>query len=76
MFNDWGFPQQGYAKYDQAKRQWVMNYKSIGLDGTRSQGRYIMRVVDNNTLEWELDEWAGPFRLIKKLEMQGTYTRR
>jgi len=76
MFNDWGYPQHGYARYEEAKRRWVMNYKSVGLDGTRSTGRYIMTAVDNNTLEWSLDEWAGPLHLIKKLRMEGTYTRR
>ena len=75
MFNNWGYPQQGTATYDAAERVWRMPYRSVGLDGTSSYGVYIMRVLDNDTLEWKLDEWADRLHLAKKLEMTGTYTR-
>ena len=76
MFNNWGYPQQGTASYDDQNKRWRMDYKGVGLDGTTSYGRYCMRVVDDNTLDWSANEWAlwwgmGP----KKLEMKGTYNR-
>ncbi len=52
-----------------------MKYKSIGLDGTTSYGSYSMKVADNDTLEWRLQEWADMMHLFKKLEMTGTYKR-
>lgn len=75
MFNNWGYPQQGTAKYDAATRSWTMNYSGTGLDGTASTGQYRMTVVDNNTLKWEMTEWTS-MRLAKKMEMTGTYTRK
>jgi len=76
MYNDWGHPQQGTATYDEDTKKWVMSYRSIGLDGTKSQGRYIMRVVNNDTLEWEMVEWADRLHFFKKMEMKGTYNRK
>jgi len=76
MFNNWGYPQSGTARYDADTRTWTMTYKSVGLDGTASHGRYIMTVVDDDTLQWRNEEWAGPLRLVKKMEMEGTYNRR
>lgn len=76
MFNDWGYPQYGSASYDEAHRRWVMKYRSVGLDGTTSYGEYRITVVDNDTLEWQADEWADVFHLFKKMEMRGTYRRR
>lgn len=76
MFNDWGYPQHGKADYDPKTKTWRMKYTSVGLDGTRSHGRYIMRVIDNDTLEWSMEEWASRLHLIKKLEMSGTYKRK
>ena len=76
MFNNWGYPQQGSATYDDSDRSWRMKYKSVGLDGTTSYGSYNMSVVDGSTLEWRVDEWADPFHTIKKMEMTGTYKRR
>ncbi len=75
MFNNWGYPQEGSATYDESAKRWTMNYRSIGLDGTRSYGRHVLTVVDSDTLEWSAVEWADPLRLIKKIEMQGTYKR-
>lgn len=76
LFNDWGYPQHGRADYDAKDRCWRMKYTSIGLDGTKSYGRYIIRVVDNDTLDWRLEEWATRLHLIKKLDMSGTYKRK
>ncbi len=75
MFNDWGFPQQGTASYCSESKSWRMDYKSVGLDGTASTGRYEMKVVDDDTLEWTMIEWS-PFHLVKKLELKGTYKRK
>ncbi|MBN2563672.1 MAG: hypothetical protein JXQ75_22365 [Phycisphaerae bacterium] len=75
MFNNWGYPQEGTAAYDKAKKTWTMPYRSVGLDGTASYGTYCMKVVDNDTLEWCLDEWADMMHLVKKMEMKGTYKR-
>lgn len=75
MFNDWGYPQQGTARYDANKKIWTMPYSAIGLDGTASYGAYRMTVVDNDTLRWEMTEWADFTRMIKKVEMLGTYKR-
>lgn len=75
MYNDWGHPQQGTASYNAKTGKWVMPYRSIGLDGTPSYGRYLMTVVDNNTLEWEMVEWADRLHFIRKMEMHGTYRR-
>lgn len=76
MFNNWGYPQEGTATYDAAAKHWRMNYRSVGLDGTKSYGRYEMTVVDDNTLDWRSDEWADPLHMVKKMEMTGTYKRR
>lgn len=77
MFNDWGFPQQGTARYDKANQSWDMTFKSVGLDGTPSYGRYTMKVVDHNTLEWTLEEHADMGRtMMPKMKMKGTYKRR
>lgn len=75
MFNNWGYPQQGKANYDESSRTWRMDYRSVGLDGTRSYGRYVMKVVDRDTLDWRMDEWADSLHLYKKMEMVGTYKR-
>lgn len=76
MFNSWGYPQAGSAKYDGAKKHWTMNYKGTGLDGSHSHGRYEMTVVDKDTLHWRMVEWADWMHLIKKVEMAGTYKRK
>ena len=76
MFNNWGYPQQGTARYDAAKQSWKMDYESVGLDGTASHGVYEMRVVDKDNLEWRADEWTDALHTVKKLEMAGTYKRK
>ena len=75
MFNDWGYPQEGKAKYDERNRSWQMPYISCGLDGTTSHGEYCVTVVDNNTLQWTAVEWADALHMVKKMEMRGTYKR-
>lgn len=75
MFNNWGYPQRGTARYDAAKKSWTLDYSSTGLDGTPSCGQYRITVADHNTLKWEMTEWT-PLHLAKKMEMKGTYTRR
>ena len=75
MFNNWGYPQQGTATYCEKSKTWVMNYTSVGLDGTTSYGCYRMTVAGPDKLEWDMVEWADAMRLFKKLEMKGTYTR-
>jgi hypothetical protein len=75
MFNNWGYPQEGTARYDKDKRTWAMSYKSVGLDGTASFGEYTMSVVDDNTLDWSVVEWADAMHMAKKMEMTGTYKR-
>ena len=74
MFNSWGYPQSGTAKYDDGT--WTMRYHSVGLDGTGSYGRYTIKVVDDDTLEWGQREWVDPMYLIPKMELRGTYKRR
>lgn len=76
MINNWGYPHTGTARYEKVSQEWTMNYKSVGLDGTTSYGRYIMNVVDTDTLAWKMEEWVDPFHLMKKTEMVGTYKRR
>ena len=87
MFNNWGYPQEGTATYCQESKTWWMKYVSVlvaievagrtlGLDGTTSYGYYQMKAVDDNTLEWEMVEWADVLHLAKKLEMTGTYKRK
>ncbi len=76
MFNDWGYPQQGTAKFDADTKTWRMPFTSIGLDGTKSHGEYVLVVTDNNTIDWSLNEWADGLHTIKKFELIGTYTRR
>ncbi len=75
MFNNWGYPQRGTATYDTVKKCWSMDYKSVGLDGTTSYGKYCMCVVDANTLDWCMNEWADGLHTVKKVEMKGKYTR-
>ncbi len=76
MFNDWGYPQQGRAKFNEACNCWCMDYESVGLDGTNSFGRYIVTIKDNDTLDWNMTEWADPFHTVTKMELKGTYKRR
>ncbi len=76
MVSDWGYSQEGSARYDAGTRTWTMDYEGTGLDGTRSDGRYVLRVVDNDTLDWRMEEWTDGLRLAKKLEMTGTYKRK
>ncbi len=75
MFNNWGYPQEGTAKYNATCNCWCMNYKSVGLDGTTSYGRHTIQVKDNDTLDWRMEEWVDALHLIKKSEMRGTYKR-
>jgi hypothetical protein len=75
MFNNWGYMQHGKATYNAGCKTWTMPFKSTGLDGTASEGEYVITVVDNNTLRWELHEWAS-MHMAKKIEMKGTYTRK
>jgi hypothetical protein len=75
MFNNWGYMQHGKATYEAACKKWTMPFKSTGLDGTPSEGEYVITVVDSNTMTWELHEWAA-MKLAKKIEMKGTYTRK
>ena len=76
MFNNWGYPQEGSARYDESTKRWIMSYTSVGLDGTTSYGRHEISVEDENTLEWHMQEWADALHLITKIEMTGTYKRR
>ena len=76
MFNNWGYPQEGTARYDADTKCWRMDYRSVGLDGTRSYGRYKMKVIDDNTLDWCVVEWADRLHLVQKMEMSGTYKRK
>lgn len=76
MFNNWGYPQEGSARYEESTGRWVMSYTSVGLDGTTSYGRYEMSVEDENTLQWRMKEWADALHLIPKIEMTGSYKRR
>ena len=75
MFNNWGYPQQGTAGYDDQAKCWSMDYTSVGLDGTTSYGRYRMEIIDNDTLKWTMHEWADMMHLFPKMEMKGTYKR-
>ncbi len=75
MFNNWGYPQQGTARYDADAKRWCMNYTSVGLDGTTSYGLYRMKVIDDNKLEWTMQEWVDMMHLFPKMEMEGTYKR-
>ena len=75
MFNNWGYPQEGSASYDATRKLWTMDFVSVGLDGTKSYGRYRMTVVDADTLTWTLDEWADMVHSIAKVRMTGTYKR-
>ncbi len=75
MFNNWGYPQQGSARYDGESKTWTMSYRSIGLDGTESHGVYDLKVVDNDTLSWHMTEWVFAGHFGKKAEMKGTYKR-
>ena len=80
MFNNWGYPQQGTAKYcaacDKCAGCWTMKYKSVGLDGTTSHGEYLLTIKDPNTIDWCMTEWADPLHFVQKTCMSGTYTRR
>jgi hypothetical protein len=76
MFNNWGYPQEGTATYDETNKCWSMDYKSVGLDGTSSFGRYTMKVVDPKTLEWTMHEWVDFTHMTSKMEMKGTYKKK
>lgn len=76
MFNNWGYPQQGTAKYNADTKHWTMPFKSVGLDGTTSYGLYTLTVINNDKIDWTLAEWADALHSIKKYEMTGTYVRR
>lgn len=76
MFNNWGYPQEGTANYNPERQRWAMSYTSVGLDGTRSYGRYLLEHVSADRIDWRMIEWADPFRLVKKMEMIGSYKRK
>ncbi len=76
MFNNWGYPQEGTASYNEESKTWCMKYTSVGLDGTTSYGCYCVTVAGDDTLEWKMVEWADALHTFKKLEMTGTYTRK
>jgi len=76
MINNWGYPQEGTARYYKNSQTWVMDYRSVGLDGTTSYGRYQMDVLDNDTIAWKMQEWLDPIHAIRKTAMVGTYKRR
>ena len=77
LLNDWGYPQEGTATFDADEKLWTMDFQGVGLDGTTCYGTYTVHVLDENTLEWTLDEWADPTRFaIKKLQMTGAYRRK
>ncbi|MFQ5489096.1 MAG: DUF1579 family protein [Phycisphaerae bacterium] len=76
MFNDWGFVQHGPADYDADEKEWSMEYTGTGLDGTKSFGCYEVTVVDDDTIDWHMQEWADAFRCVSKMEMKGQYKRR
>ena len=76
MFNNWGYPQEGTARYDADTKCWRMDYRSVGLDGTRSYGSYKMKVVDDNMLDWCVVEWADRLPLVKKMGMSGIHKRK
>lgn len=76
LLNDWGYSQEGSARYDATTRTWTMDYEGIGLDGSHSDGRYVLRVVDSDTLDWSMEEWTDGLHMGKKLEMKGTYKRK
>ena len=75
LFNNWGYPQEGNATYNEQTKTWVMNYTSVGLDGTTSHGYYRMTQAGPDLLEWQMHEWADATRMFKKLEMTGSYQR-
>ncbi|MCZ6700001.1 MAG: hypothetical protein O7D94_13805 [Planctomycetota bacterium] len=75
MDNNWGYPQKGTASYDSESKTWTMPFNSVGLDGTTSHGKYVMKVTDNDTLDWHLTESVDMLGMFKKLEMKGTYKR-
>lgn len=76
MFNNWGYPEGGTARYDEEQRRWTMNYRTVGLDGTTSYGRHVITVRDENTLDWTMEEWADPLHTMPKMRMTGTCKRR
>ncbi|MCK4658039.1 MAG: hypothetical protein KAV82_00825 [Phycisphaerae bacterium] len=76
MFNNWGYPQQGTAKYNEQEKCWKMPFTSVGLDGTTSYGLYTLNVVGKNSIDWTLQEWADAMHMVLKMEMKGTYTRK
>jgi hypothetical protein len=76
MFNNWGYPQEGSARYDAETKTWTMQYTSVGLDGTTSHGEYTMKVVNPSLLDWHMTEWADGLHMVKKIEMNGTYTKK
>jgi len=76
MFNNWGYPQAGTARYDARSKSWKMKYTSVGLDGTTSYGTYEMEAVNKDTLKWRMVESADMMGMFKKMEMIGTYKRR
>ena len=54
MLNDWGYPQDGTAKYDAATKTWTMTYTGVGLDRTTTHGVCTIRVVSDKVLDWSL----------------------
>jgi len=75
MFNSWGYPQVGTADYDASDKSWTLKYRSVGMDGTTSYGRMGLTIVDANTMDWTMTEWADPLHLVKKMRLTGRFTR-
>jgi hypothetical protein len=76
MYNNWGYPQHGKAKYDTDTKTWMMTYSSTGLDGRKSYGRHKLQIVSDDEVKWCNEEWADPLHMFKKFDMQGVFKRK
>jgi hypothetical protein len=76
MYNNWGYPQHGKAKYDADTKTWKMTYRSTGLDGGGSYGLHELQIVSDDELKWHNEEWADGLHMFKKFDMQGVFKRK
>jgi len=78
-FDSWGSMAEGTATWDESKRTWTMRGKSENpTTGEESSGKGMMRVVDDQTMEWqwtECDGWGKPTMSMKGTSRKASMNR-
>jgi hypothetical protein len=74
MVSNMGERSTATARYDEETKTWHVKGKGTSPMGS-SVSEGTMKMVDDNTMEWEFTEWDG-LKLGKHMEMTGTSRRK